>query len=81
MPTMRVGMKVTRKQNGGLAMQHLIDAAVPHLKGKLTGFEARLRRPLWSVIALSRRVARLTRDGTLRTAISAAQSNWSMPNA
>jgi 3-methylfumaryl-CoA hydratase len=34
-------------QNGGLTMQLIIDAALPHLKGRLTGFEARLTRPLW----------------------------------
>jgi 3-methylfumaryl-CoA hydratase len=34
-------------QNGGLTMQLIIDAALPHLKGKLTSFEARLTRPLW----------------------------------
>jgi 3-methylfumaryl-CoA hydratase len=34
-------------QNGGLTMQLIIDAALPHLKGTLTGFEARLTRPLW----------------------------------
>jgi 3-methylfumaryl-CoA hydratase len=34
-------------QNGGLTMQLIIDAALPHLPGRLTGFEARLTRPLW----------------------------------
>jgi 3-methylfumaryl-CoA hydratase len=34
-------------QNGGLTLQLIIDAALPHLKGKLSGFEARLTRPLW----------------------------------
>ena len=34
-------------QNGGLTMQLIIDAALPYLKGKLSGFEARLTRPLW----------------------------------
>ena len=34
-------------QNGGLTLQLIIDAALPHLKGRLTGFEARLTRPLW----------------------------------
>lgn len=34
-------------QNGGLTMQLIIDAALPHLKGRLTGFETRLTRPLW----------------------------------
>jgi 3-methylfumaryl-CoA hydratase len=34
-------------QNGGLTMQLIIDAALPYLKGRLTGFEARLTRPLW----------------------------------
>ena len=34
-------------QNGGLTMQLVIDAALPHLAGRLTGFEARLTRPLW----------------------------------
>ena len=34
-------------QNGGLTMQLILDAALPHLKGRLTGFEARLTRPLW----------------------------------
>jgi 3-methylfumaryl-CoA hydratase len=34
-------------QNGGLTMQLIIDAALPHLTGRLTGFEARLTRPLW----------------------------------
>jgi 3-methylfumaryl-CoA hydratase len=34
-------------QNGGLTMQLIIDAALPHLTGRLTGFEARLMRPLW----------------------------------
>ena len=34
-------------QNGGLTMQLVIDAALPHLPGRLTGFEARLTRPLW----------------------------------
>ena len=34
-------------QNGGLTLQLLLDAALPHLDGHLTGFEARLTRPLW----------------------------------
>jgi len=34
-------------QNGGLTMQLIIDAALPHLAGRLTGFQARLTRPLW----------------------------------
>jgi 3-methylfumaryl-CoA hydratase len=34
-------------QNGGLTMQLIIDAALPHLAGRLSGFEARLTRPLW----------------------------------
>ncbi len=34
-------------QNGGLTLQLLLDAALPHLAGPLTGFEARLTRPLW----------------------------------
>jgi hydroxyacyl-ACP dehydratase HTD2-like protein with hotdog domain len=34
-------------QNGGLTMQLIIDAALPQLPGRLTGFEARLMRPLW----------------------------------
>jgi 3-methylfumaryl-CoA hydratase len=34
-------------ENGGLTMQLIIDAALPQLKGTLTGFEARLTRPLW----------------------------------
>jgi 3-methylfumaryl-CoA hydratase len=34
-------------QNGGLTMQLIIDAALPHLPGRLTSFEARLTRPLW----------------------------------
>ncbi len=34
-------------QNGGLTMQLIIDAALPHLTGRLSGFEARLTRPLW----------------------------------
>ncbi len=34
-------------QNGGLTLQLMLDAAVPHLAGPLIGFEARLTRPLW----------------------------------
>ncbi len=34
-------------QNGGLTMQLIVDAALPRLPGRLTGFEARLTRPLW----------------------------------
>ena len=34
-------------QNGGLTLQLIIDAALPHLAGRLTGFKARLTRPLW----------------------------------
>jgi len=34
-------------QNGGLTLQLVIDAALPHLAGRLTGFTARLTRPLW----------------------------------
>ena len=34
-------------QNGGLTLQLIIDAALPHVPGRLTGFEARLTRPLW----------------------------------
>jgi 3-methylfumaryl-CoA hydratase len=33
--------------NGGLTLQLIIEAALPHLPGRLTGFEARLTRPLW----------------------------------
>lgn len=33
--------------NGGLTMQLILDAALPRLPGPLTGFEARLTRPLW----------------------------------
>lgn len=34
-------------QNGGLTMQLMLDAAVEKLPGRLTGFSARLTRPLW----------------------------------
>jgi 3-methylfumaryl-CoA hydratase len=34
-------------QNGGLTMQLLLDAAVKHTPGRLTGFSARLTRPLY----------------------------------
>jgi 3-methylfumaryl-CoA hydratase len=34
-------------QNGGLTLQLIVDAALPHLEGRLTGFTARLTRPLW----------------------------------
>jgi 3-methylfumaryl-CoA hydratase len=34
-------------QNGGLTLQLIIDAALPHLPDRLTGFRARLTRPLW----------------------------------
>lgn len=34
-------------QNGGLTMQLMLDAAVGKLPGRLTGFSARLTRPLW----------------------------------
>src|SRR5262245_20444595 len=34
-------------QNGGLTMHLIIDAALPYLKGRLTGYQARLTRPLW----------------------------------
>jgi 3-methylfumaryl-CoA hydratase len=34
-------------QNGGLTTQLIIDAALPHITGRLSGFEARLTRPLW----------------------------------
>ena len=33
--------------NGGLTLQLMLDAALPRLHGRLTGFEARLTRPLW----------------------------------
>ena len=34
-------------QNGGLTMQLLLDAAVAHTPGRLTGFSARLTRPIY----------------------------------
>lgn len=34
-------------QNGGLTMQLLLDAAVAHTPGRLTGFTARLTRPIY----------------------------------
>ena len=34
-------------ENGGLTLQLIIDAALPHLAGRLTGYRARLTRPLW----------------------------------
>jgi 3-methylfumaryl-CoA hydratase len=34
-------------QNGGLTIELIIDAALPHRTGRLIGFEARLTRPLW----------------------------------
>lgn len=34
-------------QNGGLTMQLVLDAALKRAPGRLTGFTARLRRPLW----------------------------------
>jgi 3-methylfumaryl-CoA hydratase len=34
-------------QNGGLTMQLVLDAAVKHTQGRLTGFTARLTRPLY----------------------------------
>jgi len=34
-------------QNGGLTMQLLLDAALKRAPGRLTGFTARLARPLW----------------------------------
>jgi 3-methylfumaryl-CoA hydratase len=34
-------------QNGGLTMQLILDTAVSRLPGPLTGFSARLSRPLW----------------------------------
>lgn len=34
-------------QNGGLTMQLMLDAAVAQIPGRLTGFSARLTRPLW----------------------------------
>lgn len=34
-------------QNGGLTMQLMLDQVVARLAGRLTGFSARLTRPLW----------------------------------
>jgi len=34
-------------QNGGLTMQLRVDAAMTRAPGRLTGFPARLARPLW----------------------------------
>jgi 3-methylfumaryl-CoA hydratase len=51
-------------QNGGLTLQLIIDAALPHLPGRLTGFEARLTRPLWVGGRLTV-AGRLAREGAL----------------
>ena len=51
-------------QNGGLTLQLIIDAALPHLPGRLTGFEARLTRPLWVGSRLTVQGAS-ARDGSL----------------
>jgi 3-methylfumaryl-CoA hydratase len=34
-------------QNGGLTLLLILEAALAHLPGRLTGFAARLTRPLW----------------------------------
>jgi 3-methylfumaryl-CoA hydratase len=34
-------------QNGGLTIQLMLEAAVANMPGRITGFEARLARPLW----------------------------------
>jgi 3-methylfumaryl-CoA hydratase len=51
-------------QNGGLTLQLIIEAALPHLPGRLTGFAARLTRPLW-VGDLLRVCGAAARDGRM----------------
>lgn len=50
-------------QNGGLTMQLMLEAAAHRLPGPLTGFEARLMRPLWVGDTLRIEGASPTNDG------------------
>ena len=68
-------------QNGGLTLQLIIEAALPHLPGRLTGFEARLTRPQWvgdplTVFGAAARDGRMSFWGVDREGYRCAAVEW-----